>query len=294
MMRFHSRCMGSQLVEDGLRDCRQCEAAAPNKKAAPKTLMAAMVASSTLHTRHRYDEPRTSGNQKMWRNAGLPEDAFRPSAKESSLDLSGIKSTTQKTSWFSPSADRTSLPWSDLALLRQGCVVAEEGAEPRLQGLEEAWQGGLLAGDNMVVRKKGTEVYTFVLGHFSESAVVGIDAVEDFLFVGEACSKHWCLPKVVTLRWFAVSNWDDYEAMPVTWLSPLGQLKRWPLMRTADRSLSVRAFVDTTIAQDHKPLPVVHVAAHRAFWQLPIQTLKEIAKSLSIDEVGFVCILMYL
>ena len=64
-------------------------------------------------------------------------------------------------------------------------------------------------------------------------------------------------------------------------------------MRTADRSLAVCVFVDTAIAVDHKPLPVVQVAAHKAFWQLPVQTLKEIAKSLSIDEVGFVCILMY-
>lgn len=109
---FHSRSLGSQICEDGLKDCRQVEHDNENRKASAKTLLDKLTQGTTIAQRHQYDEPRVCNAQVM-RGAHLPAGAFKASAKTASHDFAGVKGASASTAWFSPSAERMALPFAD-------------------------------------------------------------------------------------------------------------------------------------------------------------------------------------
>ena len=184
---YHSRLLGSQIVEDALRDCRTCEHNSANRRATPKTMFAHLASSPTLTQRHKFDGPHSSVDGHA-RNTQFPDDAFKPSTKHMSIDCHSIYSTITKPHWFSPSAERSSLPFFDLNMLEQTCI------DEQFVGLGSMWLGAFVCGRGIVISHPATssDVW-FPLGQVSDSAVILLRAVKSHV-PGTTQALHGNLP----------------------------------------------------------------------------------------------------
>lgn len=275
LSRFHRRLIGSQIAEDGLRECRQVESNALSKRAPAKTLYYRLAQSRVIDERHRFTAPRTLGRRPC-RDAHMPDDAFRASSRSSSMSFGEIKGASAKTPWYSPSAQRWSVAYGDLSLLQ---LQRQPGGEHL--GLADAWQGLLLSGSDFLVRKQGGGgEFMYPLGHIEGSISLAWPASSER--IGESQAWQPASPgKVVHL---AVCDWHEWEAIPIKAVSPLSQLAAWPVTHKAPHQcLLVRCVLDQTVASG--PLPLLSLAARHAFWELPLVSLKRIARQLNISDV---------
>lgn len=280
---FHARIMGSQVCEDGLKDCRQVEHDNQNRKANTKGLFHKMVCGNTLTERHHYSEPKASVSQYV-RGAHLPDEAFHSSAKTATKDFSSVKGPSASTIWFSPSAERTSLPYADLDLLD---LSYDEGADT-FRPMSTAWMNTIIGGKGMVIRKKRTQRWLFPLGGYSDSVCYCVPAEVEMC--PRSPVKQWFLLPTSTcaLVPIVVGDFEDWEAIPFLWLSPLGQERAMKTGRNNRKRkffsvVAARAMCDPKIS-DGAALSVLKVAAHFAFWSQPAIVLKKLARHLEVKE----------
>lgn len=283
---FHSRILGSQVCEDGLKDCRSLEHRNENRKANVKSLFHRLIVGSTLSMRHSYQQPPVSPAQVV-RGAALPDAAYHASAKKATVNVAGVKGDSQKTDWFSPIAERTSLPYADLHLLS----LAYNAAEGRLRSMDSAWMNQIAAGKNLVIRKKqrSASQWLFPVGAFSDSVCLCVPA-KVHRFQGK---QFFALPSAgCQLVTIFIEDLADWEAVGLVWLSPLGQQRAMGQLGACNRRkqqpelpLAIRAMADPVISPSGAS-PLLQVAARSAFWKLPGVLLKKLARHLDIQEVG--------
>lgn len=264
---FLARIMGSQVCEDGLKDCRQVEHDNQNRKANTKGLFHKMVCGNTLTERHHYSEPKASVSQYV-RGAHLPDEAFHSSAKTATKDVSSVKGPSASTTWFSPSAERTSLPYADLDLLD---LSYDEGADT-FRPMSTAWMNTIIGGKGMVSARKGRS------GGWCYCVPAEVEMCPRSLV------KQWFLLPTSTcaLAPIVVGDFEDWEAIPLLWLSPLGQERAMKTVRNNRKRkffsvVAARAMCDPKIS-DGAALSVLKVAAHFAFWSQPAAVLKKLAR----------------
>jgi hypothetical protein len=183
-----------------------------------------------------------------------------------------------KPSWFSPSAERSALPFADLELFSSLRVVPPVG---EFTGIEHAWLGALCVSPDILIRKKGTVDFFFVAGHFADSVVLGFRAVPDPSFGKQDVFR---LPSSGGPVFIAILSLDDWEGIPLTWLSPLSQCSRFASCRKSPHtSLRLVAARDSALAKG--VLPLLKVCAHKAFSNCPVPLLRKLAKELDIEAV---------
>ena len=280
LYKFHSRVLGSHVREDGLRECRQVEHDNQNKKAAPRTLYGKLTSSCCLNQRHQYRSPSIAPGRTD-RNVKLPEDTFKPSAKNMSTDCKSLKGTTSKTTWFSPTAQSSVSPFADLELFR----TLEAGVGGDMLQSSRAWMGALVVGDNMLIRKVGANIWLMPLAHVPDSIVICIEMHAELAPCG-GCIMCYIMPAAIAPVYVAVIEFSQWEAMAITWLSPLAQVRRWRASLTATKDTHYQAqrirAVPTT---DAAPASVLELAARNAFWSLPMQLLRKVTDMRKIDKV---------
>ena len=213
------------------------------------------------------------------RSASLPDNLFKPSAANMSVNCKSIKGTTAKTEWFSPTADTSVTPFADLALFHS----LEAGAGGDMLGAGTAWKGALVVGDNMLLRRQGTAQWFLPLGHVPGSLVIAVEVKQE---LAPAPGMLFCylMPTNIAPVYLAVTKWDDWQAMPVEWLSPLSQMNRWtPALSAPGAHYSVHKI--RAVAKSD-PMPILDLAAKNAFWTLPTQLLRKIADECGVAEVA--------
>ena len=146
----------SQLVEDFFRGAKNDgQVKGARKCVRPERSMFAALKRGVLDSVHKFEKP--PGIDTTKRTSSLPPTAFgrvsrQPGAQKRkregcSIDLKGIASTSQATSWFSPVASNIGKPWADLPLLRQA-------ASPDTSCLAKAFLGCVSDWSHQVLLRK--------------------------------------------------------------------------------------------------------------------------------------------
>jgi hypothetical protein len=253
---FHSRIIGSQVCEDGLKDCRQLEHDNQNRKASGKSSFNKLITGNTLDVRHRYKQPKRSGTRAM-RGATLPDEAYHASTKTNSVDLSTIKGSTSKTAWFSTNAERSALPFADLSLLR----MSHDAASNTFKGLDFIWMNTIADCHDIIIRRIGSsDKFMLPLGSFCDSAciVVSIDVGE----VPGLGTVYYLPTGACSVETVSIMDFTMWEGIPLAWLPPLEQDSKVQLARSsAALAMGLRAISDTSVLKGGGTLPLLQLAA---------------------------------
>jgi hypothetical protein len=163
-------CIQTQIIEDinGVqKNSSAGHGQAKFKK--PETSMATAISARVLDDRHSFGTVPLQSPLGC-KTVRLPKDAFSPAKEERSLPLADIASNQQTPSWWSPSAQNSTITSADLALLRH-CKQRGDWKE-----LDLAWLGMVCDMSRKVVVRmpwpgNGEESWFIALTHFTNSSV---------------------------------------------------------------------------------------------------------------------------
>lgn len=263
------RLQATQAVEDAFNRQKNVGGTSYSfRYKAPEKSFHTLVSRNVLQQVHDFQEVRPSQDLATTQ-ARVPPDAFRPSRSKSSLDLWGIVGTGAP-HWWSPSAGHWHTQWADLLMLRD--LVALQ----QLHMVENVWLGGLVdAAHPFVLRRKRPSAgpWYFGLHHIHDSCCLVYEAVE-VESVGAPCF----VPRMADrqLQTITIVDLSDWEAISVTWRSPLGQWAKFKQARQNDLPSAVRAVADGVVA------PLLECCAAKAFYNIKVEFLKKLCGHLGV------------
>lgn len=264
----NQRLLGSQIVEDGFREQRAFEKSFPNKKPPPAGLWSALLKGKVISERHHFQEiaPRSILET---RDTGLPGQLFEKRNHKQTLALHEVMSFKAQPAWWTASPAALAAPFADLHMIRW-CLAREAGVS-----LLKTNVGFIVNGARVLLSYEGTNDWFFVLGHIADSCVVAVPALRET--VPETNIEHWVPKQVDQPSWLCVCEHEKWKAMSYTWRSPLWQYAATPGSRSKPWKFSeVRAIPDEIDGQT--VLPLMQLAAKRAFWTTGVTQLRSLAK----------------
>lgn len=242
----------------------------------PEASFHAALRSKAIEKRHRYDGV-TPDRPLEARTLRLPATAFRAKREGRSFDFGHIASTRPSPGWWSPSVPKMNCPVGDLYMLR-------EAATTSLFAAETARLGGIAQASHKVVlrRKSGSgarssrdltpdATWYYALFHFPSSCIsvwpcsmrTASSGSVTFFELSEG------LKEPIFMSIFSLGDFEAFKVTPRSWL---WQLRHCPISFRA-------AMPGVRIFAEGAPMPLLHVAAKAAFWELPHSFLKQLAKN---------------
>jgi hypothetical protein len=192
----------------------------------------------------------------------LPASMFQPSAKKSSMDAKDLPGFGPP-SWVAPCPATLAHIAAEVECLsyghRHGCM----------QNLGVSWQT-CFARPGTVMRKKGRQETYVCLGDCATMMILW-PAVS----VKMKATNVWELanPGLHSLVLEPLLEFDDWVALPVEVHSPV-----WMWLHNGKRHLVQHP--SGCLVQKGGPIPLLHWAAKQAFWDVPLPSLKRLAKEM--------------
>ena len=267
------RLVSSQLCEGMFNSQKNCKLIKGKKRfMTPHKAMAAVLKKGVADKVHQY-HPVPKSCSRSTRDLQIPKEAFLTKASGCSMSFKGIGSTSQKTDWYSPKADRHAVAAADLQVARDVC--ADE--QLCLGMLRTMYLGAAMKVEHCImVRLKGTAQWFFALAHCPASAAILWPATTGTTPAGEA--EYWVpsdCPKEPTI--VSVSDWSKWEGFSYTWRSPMWQYLEFPRSRGQKAANAIRAF------RACPTYGLQELAARCAFWLLPKAFLDTLAKDMGLQ-----------
>eukprot|EP00971_Amphidinium_carterae_P352982 6492787-Amphidinium_carterae.2 len=204
--------------------------------------------------------------------AALPTEVFHPLAEKSSIDMKSIvgPNATSRPTWPTFNA-------ASLLQQRTDLVALEECRQTgQWQSLETAWLS-LLCPQGVLFRRKTEKQHYFSLGSHGVNACVGWPAVS---VKGPAGWMYY--PRLVdvsaaSLRYFVISNPDDFLVQPLTWRGPLWLEQQ--RAQKAKESNTTAAAPQTLLAgmENGLELDLMAYATLNGLFKLPASVVQKLA-----------------
>eukprot|EP00971_Amphidinium_carterae_P111113 2200814-Amphidinium_carterae.1 len=185
--------------------------------------------------------------------------------RQSSSFLREIVSEHASPAWHSPKPEKESVQREELALLRHAHLKSEWGLAQK-----NHWLSCLWCGDNLVFRSKRNSAATWYLSLGSRGNM-GVLAWPLVMLV-HGDRRGLVLDAKAEESYQVHLNIDDVEAYTIEWRGPLRQ------------TLGAKQIAKHPVwgVPDHKPAPLLHVAARNAFWSLSKAQLGPISKHMKV------------
>ena len=222
---IHTRVMATQAIEDGFHTCRDTETKALSKQAVSRTCYEKLLSSAVLTKRHHFQVPSIEGIPTP-RAERIPDEYFKanwvlegkPHLREEPLPYMNIIGFGAP-NWYSSRAQDLPVPHADCSLLDLASTYGQTHLLPN------AWLNMFFQGHHLLVRRKKPVEgpWCFVLGSVPGSASMVWEAVE----VEVKSAHHKVFEPAVgrdKARWEVILDLKDWEALSLTWRSPLWQV----------------------------------------------------------------------
>lgn len=225
---------------------------------------------------HRYERPPEQVTSSSRAANLLPESIFSPPLRRSPLDLGGVTSHSQTTSWYSPSAERHAVKFSDVAALSfckvRGCM----------QSLPDLWLSFLVEAGHCLllreVRQDGArEPPIFALISIPGGVALGWPAEQQEVPGGGGLCWVPSSSNAKTV-YLPIVSFAHSEAIRYRWRSPLSQWLSFPQARGQCASQQIRAFADGSSQWE----PLLTVCAKAGFWAISSEKLTRLCKHIGI------------
>lgn len=239
----------------------------------PETAMHQILQKHVVEKRHDYTPiPRDLHVPEITK--ALDPCAFRPDDKKMppSLPFSEVASTSASPPWYSPSATNVNTPFADLPLI----LAAKEAGNFKL--LRDAWVGSIVDVSRRFVfclrarpdsAPSANDKWYLGLWAYPDSSVVAWPG--QVREIPGSTSSYFKLDEaVVDPCLVAVFDLHRMFAREVTWRSWLWQYHAFPMQR-ASMQVSIKAFLGVE-------MPVLKLAAEKAFWSMSASEVAEICK----------------
>ena len=267
----------TQAVEDSFGEAKNARQIRGSKRfRKPARAMSIVLAKCVLNKRHRWRSVQQA-RLSLGLVEKLPKDVYSQARLDRSLKFESVVSTKRSPEHFSPSANNDCVPCADLSMLR--------GAHRRgnLKLVRRAWIGALAHIKHRLILcfHDAAEPSLYLAGyHFSESAVLcwplkrvlvpgGYNA---YYFELLACSEPVLRPIFEHYHGKALREVEGYT---YKWCSWAWQYYEYPLAR--DRwEPCTRMFLE------EGPLPLLTIAARKAFWSMPKVSLVPYCQDLGV------------
>lgn len=204
---------------------------------------------------------------------------FSPPREENTWKpLRQIRSTKPSPPWFSPSALLWNETFGDLQTIRVMGLGATDQNLRRLALLSE-----LLAGKRLLIRCRGEprSSWLFVLGRLSDTCFL-VWPAEKIRFSMAGDESYYLLERTLeAMSLFAMEDHTKVEAIDYTWASPTRQ---HILQRSSQETHGTRSCIRAVPRS--KAMPLLQLAARRAFWSASRSWCILVAKELQIEMTG--------
>ena len=263
-----SKVTSTQVVEDSFNYTKNDAQLLRRKRLGrPEKAAAVLMSRRILSKVHHYKEV-VPDSSPLLRGISAPNSFFLMHAKDCKFPVQDLSGTKQDCSWFSPNADRSSVPIADLRL------VDAATSRKQLHMLRFSWLGGLARWQHNIVLKisdvEGSGAgWAFALGPVGDSAVLAWPAKEVELVHGDP-ARTFFQPVVPLSRplFVAILDLQSWEGCSYEWHAPAWTHSEHPDSKYQTRLLAVRR---------SPTLPLLSLAAEEAFWDLPLTTLQALS-----------------
>jgi len=260
----------SQLIEDGFQRERRQETRGSNQQVSCDRTWSILLEKKILEEVHGYNPIEPVGE--VAKGETLLGSTYRPQARQVSTELRGIMGTSPTPSWVTFSPANSGVVFADLQLM-EWCRQADAWKK----GAHSGWSI-LMQGNTLLRRRCSEGPWFFALGHVGGVMPVGWPAKHHDCPGG---CKVWPPEnafKPFDFPWLEVIDVDDWEAMPVRWLSPMHLRARW------GPKISFSGGIHGIVAEPTAdPAPLLVVAAKACFWELTVVPLRQLAKFMGLD-----------
>lgn len=180
-------------------------------------------------------------------------------------EIRDIVSSSRKAAW------QTFTPQSVVVPITEQIAVNRCSAAGSWDQLSTAWLTSTLHPGILVRNAKQNGEWVFCLGSFGTSAALGWPITQQVLPHGVECSFRR-VSSLSDLSWLVCSDPADWQAQEIRWLSPLHTM-------AARGAAGLAEIVCITVGQE---MPLMHLAAHAAFWNFSSVQLQRIAEHFRI------------
>lgn len=259
MLRSRARSnFGTQIVEDingiqrnmGNAPCRRFRKLA--------SCLAAALQSSVIDARHKYEKIEVDTPAPSL-SASLPRSAYDVVKKEASMDFNCIVTTDATAKWWSPGAERLTVPIADCE------VISELAGRDLLRCVDDLWLGFISEAKHhlaiaLPASSAGEVQWYFCLHHFPDSGALLWPAR---LVKFNSVNMSFLEPEeeLVKLVVRPITDLRELQAATFKWRSWASQCKHLSLAEARSLKRGVRAFIDA-------PQPFGKVAATAALWDM--------------------------
>lgn len=276
----HRRLIASELIENCFNRQKRAKGRDMNRRMDLRRAWGVVLDRKVLSEVNDFKEVRFDGVVPL-KGHNLEEGIQHPTVGKCSIDAGPITSFDAKTSWYSPGSDRHCVRFLSQYLHQH---MQKTGA---WDVGDRTWQGCLFKVEHdILVRRRGDkEKAFFALAQVPGCCCIVWPAVHhraprisarklvDFWTPAESVGVDDLVAIVVDVQ--------DWEALKVEFVSPLDMAAR---VKAADGGgVRVAAFESTPVVGW---LPLLNVAAARAFWELPLSVLKDFCKLLGVEISG--------
>lgn len=219
---------GSQVVEDLFQRASRREREGTNNRSSPMSIYSHVIKKRVLSSVHRYEEPDMSTVPVQRGHARIHRDAMHPKVADATLPVQKVTGApSSKPSWYSPGFANLPQAHADLVLIEHLYRFELWDQGPR------CWLATFFRGGRYMVRRPlvdGDEWF-FVLGSICDSVVALVPAA--VCRIGNF--RYYSFPaNGVDPVIMPVLDLDEWEALTITWESPLGQMLRHPGLQWSD------------------------------------------------------------
>ena len=264
----------STVIERAFQQLRSAESKSPNGSIGNHGKYDVLVTSQKLQDEHRYTSlPIDHGVVPRNSNARLPDHCFSSKAKASAsaaLPMSEIVGYNAAPKWYSPGASHISQRHADVYMTR------EFQSRAKLGDMRRSWLSTLANSPRVLLRRKTwpADEWVFSLGESFGSVVFTWPAQTHLLgdvVVFTLKTDLDIVALVTALEPVVFADVDEWEGKTFTWLPKWLQQQRY--------GQSVSGICALAQAQD--PVPLMHLAAHEAFYKMPMVALQALAKEMN-------------
>ena len=289
IQRRQTRSITSQLIEDCFGCLKRRVDCKSNQNCTSSFAWSTLVDRQVLSSKHGYVEVERRAELHE-RNGAPPAGCHVPVLQKGKQDEVAKQANFSSIAgfgdagWFSPSASNVFLPYADLELCRQ---ASSAGLLGRLHDRSYS----RLVCKHILLREKGTASWQLGLGNVD--GCIGVTwpmrDVEGGLFE--------VLTDQASVRSFvAILDPSRFEAMPITWISPMQRAIRRELAAVGKDGYDWHQ-VQLKEASHYGPLSVVamplgpakdllEVVATQGFFDLPLSYLRDLCQKLDVDIKG--------
>ena len=261
-----SRITSTMVCEDGFNSMMNDKDIRRRRLTRPERSMAVVVCKEVLSTKHKYQEV-DRAVPLCKKGVEVPRCFFHVDTSSPSMPFKEIIGARPSVAYFSPSAERSTMPIADLALY-------EYGLKNGYDALAYCWLGGLTKVDHhLMIREAGPPAlqWHFALGPVGDSSVLLWPATQKFKQFGDTSLVYF---EPVVLKepvMQALCCLQEWEACLVEHRSPAWAVATHPDVKLPKRILAIqKGPVDT----------LLKIAARSAFWSLDLAFLQGLATHL--------------